>query len=94
MFAEPEAADRSERRMSERPPRQEAEGVRAAAGGEGTLRLRWKKIIDAERFGTGKKLMKPTRQQCDIIPCISEVAGGTGTNINQLRWRAVCRAKG
>ena len=26
MYAEPEAADRSERRMSERPPRQDAEG--------------------------------------------------------------------
>lgn len=46
MFAEPEAADRSERRMSERPPRQDAEGVRAAAGGEGTLRLRWSRFHD------------------------------------------------
>jgi hypothetical protein len=44
MFAEPEAADRSERRMSERPPRQDAEGVRAAAVGEGTLRLRLSKF--------------------------------------------------
>jgi len=37
MFAEPEAAGRSERRMSERPPRQDAEGVRPAAGGEGHM---------------------------------------------------------
>lgn len=40
MCAEPEAAGRSERRTSERPPRHEAEGVRPAAGGEGTLRVR------------------------------------------------------
>lgn len=38
--------------------------------------------------------MKVTRPQCDIIPCISEVARGTGTNVIQLRWRAVSRAKG
>jgi hypothetical protein len=38
MFAEPEAGGHSERRTSERPPRQEAEGAWPQAGGEGTLR--------------------------------------------------------
>jgi hypothetical protein len=52
MCAEPEAAGRSERRMSERPPRHEAEGVRPAAGGEGTLRVRgieFLKVLVLER---------------------------------------------
>ena len=46
MFAEPEDAGRSERRTSERPPRHDAEGVRPASVGEGTLRLRWSKYPD------------------------------------------------
>jgi len=46
MFAEPEDAGRSERRTSERPPRHDAEGVRPASVGEGTLRLRWSKFPD------------------------------------------------
>jgi len=46
MFAEPEDAGRSERRTSERPPRHDAEGVRLASVGEGTLRLRWSKFLD------------------------------------------------
>jgi hypothetical protein len=46
MCAEPEDARRRERRMSERPPRLDAEGVRLASAGEGTLRLRWSKNPD------------------------------------------------
>ena len=49
MFAEPEAADRSERRMSELPPRQDAEGVRAAA----LIAQRERRLAEAARFGSG-----------------------------------------
>ena len=55
MFAEPEGAGRSERRMSERPLRQDAEGVRPASVGEGTLRVRWIKFPETIKNVNGIK---------------------------------------
>ena len=94
MFAEPEAAGRSERRMSERPPRQEAEGVRPAAGGEGTLRLRWDKSTDTIKSLNGRKLHETNQTAMRHNPMLSRSCPRDRHKRKSAEVVAGCRAKG
>ena len=94
MFAEPEAAGRSERRMSERPPRHDAEGVRPAAGGEGTLRVRLNKFTDTMKHVNGKKFHDRNQAAMRHNPMLIGSCPRDRHKRNSAKVVAVCRAKG
>ena len=94
MFAEPEAAGRSERRMSERPPRHDAEGVRPASVGEGTLRLRWDKFIDTIKHVNGGKFHDSNQAAMRHNPMLIGSCPQDRHKLKSAEAVAMCRAKG